>query len=222
MGAEVRRTLRLVALGLALLTGSGCAGPIATWIVGARNRQGDIALSRGNLTEASISYQLALKLDRANEHAKTGLAAVQVSLAQVYFEQSKYESAREALALAAKYDPASVTVAELRSQIEQARIRRQLVISNYPAYKEVGGQLLKSYEGLRKFNTTILRHLHEFNYTYNTEELSAAIRESYEMSAEIAKYTNRLATFRQLVESGLPDTERPAQSAAPASLLPLP
>ena len=207
---------------LVLLGTSGCAGSITSRIVDARNHQGDVALAHGNPAEASISYQLALKLDRANEHAKAGLSAVQLSLAEEYFREGKLDNARQALNLAAKSDPGSVAVAELRSQIDQARIGRQLVISNYPAYKEVGDELLRSYEGIEKFNKTIIKHLKTFDYNYNTDELSTAIRDSYEMSAEIVKYTNRMAAFRQLVESGMPDTERAAQLASPASLLPLP
>lgn len=216
------RKLTTLLLIIVLLSTSGCAAAITSRIVDARNHQGDTALARFNLTEASISYQLALGLDPKNEHAKAGLSAVQVSLAEEYFREGKLNSALGALNVAAKNDPASVAVAELRSQIDQARIRRQLVTSNYPAYREVGDQLLRSYMTLDKFDKTIVKHLKTFDYNYNTDELSAAIRDSYEMSAEIVKYTNRLTAFRQLVESGMPDTERPASLTAPASLLPLP
>ena len=73
----IARAFRAVALLLACtvlpLGASGCAPSIASWIVKERNHQGDVALARGNYPDASVAYQLAIKLDPANAHARTGL-----------------------------------------------------------------------------------------------------------------------------------------------------
>jgi hypothetical protein len=69
----------------------------------------------------------------------------------------------------------------------------------------------------------LLKNLKRFAYTFNTNELTAAIKRSYELQLEVTRNTNRLILYRQLVTSGVPET--PARSAASfgaGSLLPLP
>jgi hypothetical protein len=64
--------------------------------------------------------------------------------------------------------------------------------------------------------------LHRFDYTYDSNELSQAIRESYELDAQIVRLTSRLIQYRQLVDSGVPEDTDTNAVAPPASLLPLP
>ncbi|GAC1651930.1 MAG: hypothetical protein NVS9B12_00800 [Vulcanimicrobiaceae bacterium] len=73
-------------------------------------------------------------------------------------------------------------------------------------------------------NAHIIESLMKFDYNYNIVELNKAIANSYELNLDVARNTNRLVTFRQLVESGLPASGQEAvpAGAAPASLLPLP
>ncbi len=217
---------RASALGLALLWGSaGCAGPIEHWIVETRNHQGDVALERGNLTEAQLAYRLALRVDPNDAHARSGYSAVAIEIADHNYRAARFDDALDALATATKYDPTSVRIQALRSQIEQAKLKREIVISNYPLYKETGVQIQRSYQGLTVINTRIISMLKRFNYSYNTGDLSNAIRESYQLNSEIVKNTNRLLTFRQLVESGVPESVKDRSSGALApssSLLPLP
>lgn len=216
------KALRLLAL-CAILGTAGCASNVAHWIVQTRDRQGDIALARYSYQDASIAYQLALKIDPSDEHARTGLVTVQLRIAQNQFASSRFEDAIEALMLAAKYSPADERIASLRSEIEQAQIKRDIVVSNYPSYKETGASLGRSYESIKLRSTEIVRSLKRFNYTYDTNELTKAIRASYELNADIARYTNRLTQYRQLVESGVPETANRGENLAPpASLLPLP
>ncbi len=46
---------------------------VAQWIVQERNHQGDVALAHSNYPDASVAYQLALKIDPTNVHARDGL-----------------------------------------------------------------------------------------------------------------------------------------------------
>jgi tetratricopeptide (TPR) repeat protein len=219
------RTLRVLTLLLTFaalpLGASGCAPSIAAWIVQERNHQGDVAIHRGNYPDASVAYQLALKLDPANAHARTGLTTVQIRLAQIFFAASKFDDALAALSVAARSSPGDDRIATLRNEIMQAQIKRDIVVSNFPSYKVMGASLRRSYNQLKTENAAVLAALKRFDYTYDTTDLSVAIRRSYALNEEVARLTNRLQQYRQLVESGVP--EHGAETLAPpASLLPLP
>jgi predicted Zn-dependent protease len=221
----MKRMLRFAALLLccaALPLGTtGCASAIAQWIVKERNHQGDIALRNRSYPEASVAYQLALKIDPANKHAREGLTNVQVRLAQTYFAASRFDDAIAVLAVASHYSPGDDRVQSLRSEIEQAEIKRDIVVSNYPLYKVTAASLQRAYAQLKTQNTEILQALKRFDYTYDTADLTAAIRQSYLLNEEVARLTNRLQLYRQLVESGVPENSA-ENLAPPASLLPLP
>jgi tetratricopeptide (TPR) repeat protein len=219
------RTLRIVTLLFACtalpLSTAGCATSIAQWIVKERNHQGDVALAHRNFPDASVAYQLALKIEPSNAHARDGLIVVQLRLAQTFFAASKFDEAIDALAVASRYSPKDDRVQSLRNEIEQAEIKRDIVVSNYPAYKVTGQSLQRAYNQLKTQNTEILLALRRFDYTYDTADLSAAIRQSYVLSEEVARLTGRLQQYRQLVESGVPE-HATENLAPPASLLPLP
>jgi hypothetical protein len=83
-----------------LLVTAGCASSISGWIVQTRNHQGDIALSRANSSDASVAYQLALRVDPANAHARAGLVDVQARIAEQLFTASRFEDAVRALNVA--------------------------------------------------------------------------------------------------------------------------
>ncbi|HEV3085832.1 MAG TPA: tetratricopeptide repeat protein, partial [Candidatus Elarobacter sp.] len=120
------RTLRLAALLLACavpLGTTGCATTVAGWIVHERNHQGDVALAHRNYPDASVAYQLALKIDPKNQHARDGLINVQLRLAQTFFAASKFDDAIDALAVASRYAPADDRVQSMRGEIEQAEIK---------------------------------------------------------------------------------------------------
>jgi len=219
---RILRVALLVAACSALPLGTtGCAAGIAHWIVRERNHQGDVALAHRNFPDASVAYQLALKIEPANQHARDGLIVVQLRLAQTFFAASKFDEAIDALAVASRYSPKDDRVQSLRSEIEQAEIKRDIVVSNYPSYKVTGQAIARSYAQLKAQNTEILLALHRFDYTYDTADLTAAIRQSYALNEEVARLTNRLQLYRQLVESGVPE-HATENLAPPASLLPLP
>lgn len=219
------RTIRLCALILASavlpLGTTGCASSVAQWIVKTRDHQGDVALSHKNFPDASVAYQLALKIDPRDVHARDGLINVQIRLAQTFFAASKFEDAIDALAVAAKYSPNDDRVQGMRAQIEQAEIKRDIVVSNYPSYKVTGAGIQRAYTQLKTQANEISLALKRFDYTYDTADLAAAIRQSYVLNLEVSRLTSRLQQYRQLVESGVP--EHGGESLAPpASLLPLP
>jgi tetratricopeptide (TPR) repeat protein len=219
------RALRLFVLSLACVTlplaTAGCGSTVADWIVRTRNHQGDIALEHKNFSDASVAYELALQIEPTNVHARTGLVNVQIRLADGLFAASKFDAAIDALAKASKYSPNDDRVAGLRAVIEQAEIKRDIVVSNYPLYKVTGRGLRRAYAQLAAQNAQILAALQKFDYTYDTADLGDAIKQSYALNEEVTRLTSRLTQYRQLVESGIP--EHGAENLVPpASLLPLP
>jgi len=215
---------RTFALALLLVAPSlaGCSGGVSGFIVATRNHQGDMALHNKNFPDAATAYRLALRLAPDDPHARAGLAAVQLQIAAQDYTLSKFDDALAALAVAAKYDPESVRLAELRSEVEQARVKREIVLSNYPTYGETGLALRRSYAQLRKESNAIVATLQRFDYTYDAKELVEAIRQSNALGADVSRLTARLVSYRQLVESGSPERNADAPLAPAASLLPLP
>ena len=215
--------VRLAALAAALsLTTSGCARGISQYIVTTRNHQGDVAFEHKNPIDAALAYKLALRVDPKNVHARAGLAAVQLQIAAQDFVSSKFDDALAALSIAAKYDPDSVRLAELRSEIEQARVRREIVLSNYPTYRETGLGLRRSYAQLHLQSNAIVATLQRFDYNFDADELTKAIHASSDFAADVTRLTTRLTNYRQLVEAGSPERTGAAPLAPAASLLPLP
>lgn len=219
----MNRTLSTLALAAGLAFGlTGCANDLRQAIVSTRNHQGDTAFANRSYSDAALAYRLALQLAPDDTHARAGLAQVQLELAEQFYRTSKFEDALQALDVAAKYDPQSVRLAALRSEVENARLKRQIVLSNYPTYRETGSGLRRSYAQLKTQNGLILAALQRFDYTYDSAELSKAIRASYTLNEEVGRLTTRLINYRRSVESGsAPESD---ESAAPAggSLLPLP
>jgi hypothetical protein len=215
------RPFTLAVLVSMLLGGTGCASSISGWIVQTRNHQGDVALSHGNAADASIAYQLALRVDPANAHARLGLVGVQARIAQSLFTASRFDDAVKALDVAKRYAPGEARIEALRLQIEQAEVKRDIVVSNYPAYRETGAGLRRSFTQLHTQAQDIAATLRRFDYTYDSNELTHAIQQSYELGAQVTRLTDRLIQYRQLVDSGVPENADTA-AASPASLLPLP
>ena len=79
------------------------------------------------------------------------------------------------------FDPQSVRLAAIKSQVDEAKLKREIVISNYPTYREAGVQIQRPTSGSTA-NKTILKNLQRFGNTFDANELTAAIKRSYECS----------------------------------------
>jgi hypothetical protein len=215
---------RLTATAFLVLLLSGCAGSVERWIVDTRVHQGDTALAQGSVSEAELAYRLALKVDPTDPRARAGFSLVAADIADTQFKAGKLDDALLTLATASTYDPQSVRLQALRSEIETAKIKREIVVSNYPSFKETGSQIVRSYQALRLINQRIINSLKKFNYTFNVGDLSSAIKQSYELNLEVAHNTNRLLAYRQVLEAGVPGAAAVSEPALapPTSLLPLP
>ena len=222
MGRSNVRVLALAVLASVVLATTGCASSISHWIVQTRNHQGDVALAHQNDADASVAYQLALRVDPEDAHARSGLVAVQARIAESLFALSRFDDAVAALAVANRYSPGDERIEGLRAEIEQAEVKRDIVVSNYPSYKETGESIRRSLVQVRDQTADIALSLRRFDYTYDSSELTAAIRQSYELDDEIARITNRMVQYRQLVDSGIPESASATPITPPASLLPLP
>ena len=91
---------------------------------------------------------------------------------------------------------------DLREQLDQARLKRAIVLSNYPTYKAAGAEIMRAFEQLRVSNQQIIFSLKRFGYTYDTGDITRAIEQSYDLADSVAKNRARLVQFRQVVESG--------------------
>lgn len=207
---------------LALVSTTACAGPIQHWIVDTRVNQGDIALDRGNPRDAELAYRLALKVDPSDERARAGIIESSYALAQVQYSKGDFEGSLATIAEGLKADPSSVRLSALRAEVEDAKLKREIVISNYPTYKAAGTQITAAYESLNASNKSILKSLKQFSYTYDADDLTAAIKHSYELEMDVARNTNRLIAYRQVVMSGVPGKVESTTSVSGTSLLPLP
>ena len=216
--SSISKALLAVAAAVAI---SGCAGPVERWIVNTRVHQGDVAIDRGNLSDAELSYKLALSVDPSDERARAGYVEATAALAQELYTKGDFDDALDNIASGLKYDPSSVRLAALKGQIEDAKLKREIVISNYPTYKDAGVSIQHSYQHLDVANKTILGDIKRFSYTFDPNDLTAAIKSSYDLELEVARNTNRLITYRQVVSSGVPEASH-ATNVSGASLLPLP
>lgn len=218
--AAMIRKIVVSLLALCLLSTAGCAGAVESWIVRTRDNQGDRALSMHNLKDAALAYRLALEVDPKDPHARAGAVSVQLELAEQAYRGGRLADALGDLSIAEKIDPKNPSVMDLRQQLSEARLKREIVISNYPSYRTAGQDIIRSYTQLNALNTSIVNSLKRFQYSYDTVDLSRALDMSYELNQEIKRNQTRLERFRQVVETG---TGTGAERLAPpSSLLPLP
>ena len=210
-------------LAVALAAGlTGCAGSIQQWIVDTRVHQGEIALERGDVGDAELSYRLALRVDPKDPRAQAGYVRAAAGFAQAEYAKGDFDGALATIDDGLLIDPQSVRLAALKRTIDQARLKREIVISNYPSYREAGVALARAYEQLNVTNKLLLRSLKRFGYTFDANDLTDAIKRSYELQLDTVKNGNHLILYRQLVTSGVPETASESTTSNTTSLLPLP
>jgi tetratricopeptide (TPR) repeat protein len=211
----------MVALcGVTLLT--GCAASIERWIVHTRVHQGDVALARGDARDAELAYRLALRVDPNDPQARSGFVEAAAALARLEYTKGSFDDALATVDLGLRVDPQSAGLAALKATIDQAKLQREIVITNYPTYRAAGLEIQRAYVQLNATNALLMRDLKRFGFTFDTNELTSAIKTSYELELEVAKNTNRLIVYRQLVSSGIPEAPSQSTTFGASSLLPLP
>lgn len=206
--------------GAALL--SGCAGSIERWIVNTRVHQGDVALARGDARDAELAFRLALRIDSRNARARAGFVEAAAALARVEYAKGTFDDALDTVDEGLAVDPQSVRLAALKETIDEAKLQREIVLSNYPTYRAAGIEIQHAYQRLNVTNSLLLRDLRRFGYTFDGTDLTSAIKRSYEMQLELSKNVNRLILYRQLVTSGVPEAPAESTTFGSGSLLPLP
>jgi tetratricopeptide (TPR) repeat protein len=214
--------LRTAFVAMMLLSFTGCAGSIERWIVDTRVHQGDVALARGNVRDAELAYRLALKVDPKSVRAQAGYVLAAAGLAQAEYSKGLFEDALATIREGQAVDPESVRLDGLKTEIENAKLKREIVISNFPTYRSAGSGIAQAYGQLDATNKLLLKSLRRFNYTFDSDDLTDAIKRSYELELDLAKNTNRLIAYRQVVTSGVPQAPSAAGGGATTSLLPLP
>jgi hypothetical protein len=213
---------KLICAACAALLLAGCAGPIERWIVDTRVHQGDGALARGNVRDAALAYRLALRVDPTDARARAGFVEAAAVLAQAQYSNGAFDSALGTVEGGLSVDPQSLRLGALKTMVDEAKLKREIVISNYPTYHATGLEIQRAYRQLNVTNALLLRSLKRFGYTFDADDLTAAIKRSYELQLDIVKNTNRLIVYRQLVTSGVPETPSEPATTGTTSLLPLP
>lgn len=218
---RLRQALALCAV-VAALAGTGCAGQLSHAIVNLRNAQGDAALENGNVLEAEKEYALALAMAPNDTHARDGLAHVLYLHAQANFLASKLDAASAEVQKALTYAPKDSATLDLGGEIEQAKIRRDIVIANYPSYQAMATSLVDALKAADLANKDIQKQLKAFRYDYDIAHLRKGIEQSYDLEAQTHRITQRLIAYRGLVESGAPGPKAPPAQSETPSLLPIP
>jgi hypothetical protein len=212
--------LSLLCCGLLWLT--GCASSIERWIVNTRVHQGDVSLARGDSRDAALGYRLALRVDPNDQQARAGYVQAAAQLARHEYTKGSFDDATATVNGGLAVDPQSATLLALKGTIDQARLKREIVVSNYPTYRAAGAEIQHAYQQLDVANVLLLRDLKRFGYTFDADNLTSAIKRSYVLELELSKNTNRLVLYRQLVSSGVPEVPSESTTFGASSLLPLP
>jgi tetratricopeptide (TPR) repeat protein len=221
MACNTVKRITLLGVLVCSLYSSGCAGPITQWMIGLRNSQGDTALARPDLPSAEKEYRLALALDPKNTHARSGLAEVLYLRAKQDFAGSRLDEAAAEITQSLQYGPDDAAALALANEISQAKIRREIVISNYPLYGSINAALAPLFKSISESNVIMAKDVKAFSSDFDTAHLSRAIVASYDLEDEIHRLALRLIAYRGYVTSGQEKAEVTTESSAP-SLLPIP
>ena len=212
-----------VALVAAALGLSGCTAAFKDRIVDLRDAQADAAMQNNNIVEAEKEYSLALALAPNNEHARTGLARVATLHARSDLEAGDIDGAQIEIQKALKYAPKDATALDLAPAIDQARIRRDVVVANFPLYKASSDVIREQLAANALANKNIQQQIHLFNADFDVAHLRKAIVLSTDLEDETHRVTLRLNALRVQTEAGVgPGETRSQSSESVPGLLPIP
>jgi tetratricopeptide (TPR) repeat protein len=217
-----RTTFARAALCVSLLTLCGCSGAFRNQLVELRNAQADAALQSQNIVEAEKEYGLALALAPNDEHARAGLAHSLYLHAKANLVAGDIDEAYIEVQKALKYAPKDAALLDLASAIDEAKIRRDIVVSNFPTFKASGDVI----SGLLKANAQATKdiqlQIHDFHIDYDTAHLNKAIAQSYDLEEEQHRVTQRLISYKGQIEAGAPVGTRAQPQVEMPGLLPIP
>ena len=86
----------------------------------------------------SLSYRLALRVDPKDPRAQAGYVRAAAGVAQAQYARGDFDDALATIRDGLQVDPESVRLAAIERTIDEARLKREIVISNYPSYREAG------------------------------------------------------------------------------------
>src|SRR5215472_11947886 len=109
----------------------------------------------------------------------------------------------------------------LALKLDQPKIRREIVLANYPLYETVGASLTDSLKTLAASQHEIALQLKAFRSDFDAAHLTKAIIAAYALQDEEHRLESRIVAYRGLVTSGEVKAQTPAQSETP-NLLPVP
>ena len=201
---------------------TGCTGIFKGQLVALRNSQADAALQNQNVAEAEKEYSLALSLAPNDEHARAGLAHSLYLHAKSNLLTGDLDEAYVEVQKALKYAPKDAALLDLASAIDDAKIRRDIVVSNFPSFKASSDAISAVLKANAQANKEIQFQLHSFHIDFDTAHLSKAIAQSYDLEEEQHRATQRLIAYKGQVESGAPVQTRAQPQVETPGLLPIP
>lgn len=210
------------ALCASLLALCGCTGAFRNQLVELRNAQADAALQSQNIVEAEKEYTLALALAPNDEHARAGLAHSLYLHAKANLITGDIDEAYIEVQKALKYAPKDAAVLDLASAIDEAKIRRDIVVSNFPSFKTSGDAISALLKANAQGNKDIQLQLHDFHIDFDTGHLNKAIAQSIDLEEEQHRVTQRLLAYKGQIEAGAPGQTRAQPQVETPGLLPIP
>lgn len=200
----------------------GCTGVFKDQLVSLRNAQADAALQSQNVAEAEKEYSLALSLAPNDEHARAGLAHSLYLHAKANLASGDIDEAYIEVQKALKYAPKDAALLDLASAIDDAKIRRDIVVSNFPSYKTSGDAISGMLKANGLANKDIQLQIHDFHIDYDTAHLNKAIAQSYDLEEEQHRVTQRLIAYKGQIEAGAPGQTHAQSQVEMPGLLPIP
>ena len=107
--------------------------------------------------------------------------------------------------------------AGLLIDIQSARVKREIVRSNYASYEATTNALLTGYDALHPHELEVMDRLKKFSYSYDIADLTRALRSSAQLEADLKKLNLRLTQLRTLASAGT-ITLKQMERARPAHL----